>query len=561
MTIPKVRIRAKKPKTKTGCKTCRIRRVKCDEDKPSCRRCSSTGRNCDGYEISSVCEASQTFALETPVQLNDYVHSLTYNPTISLKLTAEETRAFAFFRESTVFQIQGAFRSSLWEQLVLQISHQEPAVLHAAIAVGIVHRDQGATQAVRQNAFYHGLDKRQSAGLRQYVKAIGFLRIRIDEVRETGDERANDVAMMCCLLFVCLELLWGKQMIALNHLGTGLKILTSRGPQTLGRGNTLNLKPKSEDLVDQLSSSFARLDFESTMFGQRSPHLHIMPSGTTNRPLYVPSSFQSTFEARRYMDILSSGMLRFRGRLLEIGSQLSPEVPLDPLFQYLWDHASTRSIDLTAHPALFSELGILRDNLAVWSASFQEFKITHGTRQDQLPSLILLELQYFYAHFLLSTCQSTKEILCDTFNKDFDKVVRLARQYLELQSAERSTIPVFALDSGIIPALYLTAYKCRCPRIRRKAISLMIQAPCQEGMWDGKVIAKFMTQVAELEEGRACTFVLESSDVKEEARCSDALVLFHSERVGWGRLICARYCHESDGELVMWEEQFQLLAE
>ncbi|KAL5321466.1 hypothetical protein ACEPPN_009424 [Leptodophora sp. 'Broadleaf-Isolate-01'] len=495
------------------------------------------------------------------VHFNDNACSLIHTPTTALNLTVDEASGFAFFRAKTVVEIQGVFRSSLWEQLVLQISHQEPAILHAAIAVGIVHRDQSDTQAARQSVFYHGLDKRQSAGLKQYVKAIGFLRTMIDGVHEVGDERANDIAMMCCLLFVCLELLWGKQMSALNHLGTGLKILTSRGPSTLGKRSTLMLKPKSEDLVDQLSGAFARLDFESTMFGQRSPHLHVMPSGPANQHLYVPSSFETIFEARRYMDILSSAMLRFRGQLLEIVSQSAPEAPLDPLFRYLWDHASIRSIDLADYPSLFSELGILRDNLAVWSSALEAFKVTLGTRRGELPSLILLELQHFYTHFLLSTCQITKEMICDNFNDLFDKVIQLARQYLELQSAEGNTIPVFALDSGIIPSLYLTAYKCRCPRIRREAISLMAQAPCQEGMWDGKVVAKFMTQVTELEEGRANTFVLESSDVKEEARCSDALVLFHSDRVGWGRLLCARYCHESDGQLVMWEKQFQLLAE
>lgn len=479
-------------------------------------------------------------------------------PSTALDLTPEELRGFAFFREKTVFEIQGAFRSSLWEQLVLQITQQEPAILHAAIAVGIVHRDQSDTQVARQNAFYHGLDKRQAIGLRQYVKAIEFLRQRIDGVRQSGDERANDVAMMCCLLFICLELLWGKSMTALNHLGTGLKILTSRGSQFLGQQNTLKLKPTSDNLVDQLSGSFATLDFESTMFGQRAPHLYVLPAGLIDRDLYVPLKFEGISEARRYMDILSSGMLRFRGKLLEIASRSTQVAPFDPLFRYLWDHASTRSIDLTDHPTLFSELGRLGDNLAVWYLAFEDLNNKLELQLDAWRSLILLELQHFYSHLLLSTCQTTKEIICDSFNQLFSKVIQLATRYLDLSSAKNSAVPVFALDSGILPALYLTAYKCRCPRIRREAISLMIQAPCQEGMWDGKMIAKFMTKVVELEEGRTGKLVLESSNVGEEARCSDILVLFHSERVGWGRLVCARYCHESNGELVVWEEQFKL---
>lgn len=32
-----------------GCLTCRMRKVKCDEQRPSCQRCISTGRTCDGY--------------------------------------------------------------------------------------------------------------------------------------------------------------------------------------------------------------------------------------------------------------------------------------------------------------------------------------------------------------------------------------------------------------------------------------------------------------------------------------------------------------------------------
>ncbi|KAL2807765.1 hypothetical protein BJX63DRAFT_60948 [Aspergillus granulosus] len=43
------RSRATKLKVRTGCITCKIRRVKCDEGKPSCSRCVSTGRKCDGY--------------------------------------------------------------------------------------------------------------------------------------------------------------------------------------------------------------------------------------------------------------------------------------------------------------------------------------------------------------------------------------------------------------------------------------------------------------------------------------------------------------------------------
>ncbi|KAH8648558.1 hypothetical protein BX600DRAFT_116313 [Xylariales sp. PMI_506] len=37
-------------KVRTGCATCKILKVKCDEKKPFCDRCTNTYRQCDGYE-------------------------------------------------------------------------------------------------------------------------------------------------------------------------------------------------------------------------------------------------------------------------------------------------------------------------------------------------------------------------------------------------------------------------------------------------------------------------------------------------------------------------------
>ncbi|KPI38825.1 uncharacterized protein AB675_5919 [Cyphellophora attinorum] len=42
--------KAKHPKVRSGCLTCKQRRLKCDEGKPSCARCGKSGRICAGYE-------------------------------------------------------------------------------------------------------------------------------------------------------------------------------------------------------------------------------------------------------------------------------------------------------------------------------------------------------------------------------------------------------------------------------------------------------------------------------------------------------------------------------
>ncbi|PHH82035.1 hypothetical protein CDD83_3384 [Cordyceps sp. RAO-2017] len=46
---PKGKKPAVKKRTKTGCLTCRKRRIKCDENKPMCKNCMKSKRECEGY--------------------------------------------------------------------------------------------------------------------------------------------------------------------------------------------------------------------------------------------------------------------------------------------------------------------------------------------------------------------------------------------------------------------------------------------------------------------------------------------------------------------------------
>ncbi|EGX93633.1 C6 zinc finger domain protein [Cordyceps militaris CM01] len=48
-----VRRRRWTPRARTGCLTCRTRRVKCDEERPVCRRCTSSRVTCHGYQLPS----------------------------------------------------------------------------------------------------------------------------------------------------------------------------------------------------------------------------------------------------------------------------------------------------------------------------------------------------------------------------------------------------------------------------------------------------------------------------------------------------------------------------
>ena len=112
--------------------------------------------------------------------------------------SAQERSSFDFFRLCTVPHISG-FDTGLWQQLILQASHHEPAIKHAAIALGSLHQkfafDESSVLRSNQNF------KNDRFALDQYVKALGCL---VQPIQKRG-KQAADVALMACVLFVCFE--------------------------------------------------------------------------------------------------------------------------------------------------------------------------------------------------------------------------------------------------------------------------------------------------------------------------------------------------------------------
>ncbi|KAI0405285.1 hypothetical protein F4802DRAFT_191432 [Xylaria palmicola] len=67
-STPPVKRRAAHAKARTGCLTCKRRRVKCDEAKPACARCVKSGHGCAGYESGGPDPPPKTASSKHPVR-------------------------------------------------------------------------------------------------------------------------------------------------------------------------------------------------------------------------------------------------------------------------------------------------------------------------------------------------------------------------------------------------------------------------------------------------------------------------------------------------------------
>ncbi|KAI0878635.1 hypothetical protein GGS24DRAFT_442477 [Hypoxylon argillaceum] len=181
-------------KVRTGCVTCKVRKVKCDEGKPSCRRCTSTGRKCDGYGASP---ASSALSWHRPRHLFPNVND------------ASERRSLDFFCEVAAPVLSGPLDPYFWTHVVLQFSQMEPAVRHSVVAVGSLyeqaHRRPGMTALPHDNSLI----------LSHYNAAIRHLKTM----------KSESLILLVCILFVCIEFLRDNRVAAVEHLMHGISIL------------------------------------------------------------------------------------------------------------------------------------------------------------------------------------------------------------------------------------------------------------------------------------------------------------------------------------------------
>ncbi|KAK1580159.1 uncharacterized protein LY79DRAFT_562492 [Colletotrichum navitas] len=238
----KKRPRAKRQsssKVRTGCSTCKRRHVKCDETKPSCRRCVKWQGFCDGYHALGGCSASTsgpesgldgtpspTRASESPP-----VENLAAGGTEPLLPSGAVEVADDLFGDPTERQYfehwlahrcrlsGGIFEEPLWSEAVPRMSHQHASVRYAAMAVG------GIAKALRQSLGPMS-PAQMGANGPHYALALSYYGSAIREIREAEpDANSLRAAIVCCLLFVCFEVLHGDRKAALSHVDNGQKMI------------------------------------------------------------------------------------------------------------------------------------------------------------------------------------------------------------------------------------------------------------------------------------------------------------------------------------------------
>ncbi|TKA82888.1 hypothetical protein B0A55_01172 [Friedmanniomyces simplex] len=485
--------RASKPKVRTGCVTCKIRRVKCDEVKPACDRCTSTGRKCDGYYIPPRKNTGKD---------HNAVIDLPTTPERCLEVirgTPNELRALEFFHARTAPNLSSYFDAGFWTRLVFQVSHVEPAIMHAMVTVGylnqrqdiwtkplpmlqsvIVDDDHGTMSApLKPLNRYQAADHNDTFALNHYGKAISLLAQRLQD-----PDAATEVALLACILFVCIEFLRGDVEPAFKHFKSGMSIALA----SISAPGSTKAVLTMERIKEGMLPFFNRLELLAMLFGQEATYEYPI---TINEA--VPACFATMREARDSIVHLMNIGLRFIRRMKK-GRYERFVLPDDLARQA----AIQRAID-------------------DWKTALDSLLLTDTVSPRDLDAAKVLRIHHIIMTIWLGTCCEIADCALDAYIDKFEAVVSLGEAIqrnagtFEQRQAYR---PTFLFDMEVVSPLYFVGIKCRHPQIRRRAIALLRQSMRREGLWDSNMAAAIAERIAVLEEVNLTT--LDGSELPAE---------------------------------------------
>ncbi|KAI9662272.1 MAG: hypothetical protein M1821_008439 [Bathelium mastoideum] len=476
-------------KVKTGCITCKIRRVKCDEEHPSCRRCTSTGRKCDGY--ASVQKPSPQAVASKSLCLTRTGATLT-----KISGTTEEARSLEFYFERAAPKISGLLGGKFWLRLVYQIGYYEPAVRHALIAIGYLFEKQGYAHGSRhRNASAGSKDdfirSKDEFLLDQYNRAIACLIKRMSEASSS-----SRISIVTCVLFMCLEALLEHPMACYTHFRSGLKILfTARGSDAIGfmsstpaQENTdqsrtpkkvTAAKASSADHVDEtLILLFTRLSVSAMIHGVDESHVAFAdPIILRTMPIVFGSLEESWYVL---VDLLNQG-LKFitQSTFKKYTQEFTPE-------------------DFTLQSHLLACLDR-------WLSFLEKYERENRQIHGRDPQLCSMRLFHRCAWIWLSCCTDPLEMEYDKHLAGFQELVSLGEVLAANSSAPSTSTELdFTYDMEFIAPVFFVVIRCRDPLIRRQAMSLLANRRRREGLWDSERCVVVGERVIALEEAGLC---------------------------------------------------------
>ncbi|GAD92548.1 hypothetical protein LEMA_P109100.1 [Paecilomyces variotii No. 5] len=344
-------------------KKSRIRRKKCDETQPSCHRCTSTGRKCDGYRRVKL------DALDS-----SHTRRILFNP----RRNAVGLGFEAFldhFRQVTIPQFAVYYNSTLWQVILAQTSVSVEDLSYAAIALGAAHLEHG-----RYNS---ETTEYEISTLHPYVDALYKSRRALSRLSE---EHAVCISFALSLLLAAVEVLRDNPHCAIMHLANGLKISFSTGQCTIYSPSII----RSDCLLIEETTSLIK-------------RLEVAFSGADNEGHGIQRHEQAHKDTRQALNNAFVDLMSFIHRLIEFHK---PDISVHEFYTFLhqledWDNRLL-GLSITAAENLFRDFQLLKIcREAAYLLLLAKRYSSDLARPEQDHANCLLELKAYFSKLIM----------------------------------------------------------------------------------------------------------------------------------------------------------------
>ncbi|KAF5692354.1 transcriptional regulatory [Fusarium circinatum] len=368
-----------------------------------------------------------------------------------------DSRAIEFFCRVAAPSLSGPIDPYFWTNVVLQFCDHEPAVRHSIMTISslfenLQSKDNSSAVATQRSVF----------ALKHYNAAI----------RELQTPHKPDIilALLTCLMFVCIEVLQSNGDVAIRHCHHGMNLINTSNP------------PKW--VLQYLLPIFRRMSILPFYFGNSQP------MGYSESPA-IPESFSSHFQAQNSIDAIYNMTI-----------------------QHFRRTADYRLGDMRNEPATPD-----------WKSSFERFEdeTPQGLTHTSLTSRIWLFHVYEVCMILSRVQFVTDETDYDAFIPNFTRMIEGARELAGIRA--RSTPSEFHFEMGFAPYLFFAAIKCRV--VAQRIVDL------EHGI-SGQDVDSFVTQYGVLppDEMRVRHFVIGPAESGSDGPAGRELTFYMTKKDG-----------------------------
>ncbi|KAN0112291.1 hypothetical protein V8E51_005242 [Hyaloscypha variabilis] len=486
------RKRASTPRSKNGCVTCKIRRLKCGEEKPSCLRCIKSGWHCDGYEHVPKLPSVSTMGL-APIRSRSLSTSPSASPTPSQSTTSavpqlddREAAYFQVFFKDVAPQFQDYV--PFWD-FARKASKSSYSIRHGLVALGALSKS-----AKRSSSNHYRVDLPQGThrelALEQYQKALSGLRESIGGI---GRGRPVRTTLVSCLILSCFENFLGNAGFSLQHITWARHVLSA---SVTPKANPLESKCAGEG-EDVVMSGFYVMDLQALLLLGADESRTYFKFDQRDPIISLPAKFATLDEAKkaRHMLVWHGYRTVYQTDFYQYGRKEAIPLSVIEMRDYLVSqiYALHQQIDLLllgSNPDLHLHPLARPEAIKVYSTTL----------------LIRLALSL-----------QAPQITSDALLPEFEYLLMMARRALEYEAEGCQLIQegeVYCVEVRTLNILHLVATRCRHPSIRRQAIALLLAVHRRESMYDSVLAGKVAQWMMDIEEEG----VDENGEIPEHAR-------------------------------------------